>query len=356
MYQNYDYENELDDYGGEEYVEEEGGQEELSPEDKVQMAEGTAEVRRALGPQADKVTTPQIQESLWHYYYDVDKTVAYLINKFVDPAPKPALKPKATQKNAPSSDGMQPSYLLSIDFPRPIGVSEADSRRRERASRTLPTADFFADMPWQNIPENRRTVFIQPPRPRGGLLGGSSTGPKTSKLAALAAARKRKAEEATLVMMPKKEEKKVSKVETKPAHEDTHRKDSSRKDADGQDAHMQDFQEENTRKEAHHREDAHREDTHTEGAKYPIPFTGSQTDGASDHRTISHMAEPSAFAQALFKSASETPRVNVQQVYSPPWMAFTTPGALREAFEKPSPDDVVLAAQSQGSRFKEDSK
>lgn len=356
MYQNYDYENELDDYGGEEYIEEEGGQEELSPEDKVLMAEGTAEVRRALGPQADSVTTQQIQDSLWHYYYDVDKSIAYLINTYIDPAPKAAAKPKATTlKNAPSSDGMQPSCLLSIDFSWPIGVSEADSWRRECTDRTPSMADFFADMPWQNIPESRRTVFIQPPRSRGGLLGGSSAGPKTSKLAALAAARKRKAEEATLAIMPKREEKKVPKVETKSSHEDTHSKDSPRTGAHGQDPLLNNMQKEKT-KEATRREDTHSESIHTQETEGTTPLPGSQTDGAPDDGTKSYMAEPSAFAQALFKSASETPRANVQHVYFPPWMAFTTPDALREAFEKPSPDDVVLAAQSQGSRFKEDLK
>lgn len=58
-------------------------------------------------------------------------------------------------------------------------------------------------------------------------------------------------------------------------------------------------------------------------------------------------AAPSAFAQALLNndSASEAP----SRLYPPPWMAYTNPDAIREAFSKPSPDDVVLAAQSQGS-------
>lgn len=94
MFQNYDYENELDDFDGEGEAEEDE-QEELSPEDKAQMAAGTAEVTTLLGPQADKVTTQQIQDALWHYYYDIDKTVAYLIGKFIDPAPRPAAKPKS---------------------------------------------------------------------------------------------------------------------------------------------------------------------------------------------------------------------------------------------------------------------
>lgn len=105
VYQNYDYENDLDEYDGDDYAEEEN---DLSPEDKVQMAEGTAEVRRALATQAQMVTTQQIQEALWHYYYDVDKSVAYLINKFIDPASKTnSTKAKGPPpRQTPTSDGM----------------------------------------------------------------------------------------------------------------------------------------------------------------------------------------------------------------------------------------------------------
>lgn len=86
LYQNYDYKADLD-YDVEE---QEDGEEELSAEDRAQLAEATAEVKTTLGPQADKVTTKQIEEALWYYYYDVDKSVAFLINKFIDPAPKSA--------------------------------------------------------------------------------------------------------------------------------------------------------------------------------------------------------------------------------------------------------------------------
>ena len=103
LYQNYDYENDLDEFDGDALAEEED--EELSPEDKAQMTAATAEVKSMLGSQASKVTTQQIQESLWHYYYDVDKTIAYLISKFIDPAPKPAAKTKVPKAMPQASDG-----------------------------------------------------------------------------------------------------------------------------------------------------------------------------------------------------------------------------------------------------------
>jgi len=93
IYRNYDYENDLDEYDGDsaEGDEAEGG---LSPEDEVRMKEGTAEVQTALGSSAGKVTVQQIQEALWHYYYDVDKSVVYLIDKFITPTVKPKKQPE----------------------------------------------------------------------------------------------------------------------------------------------------------------------------------------------------------------------------------------------------------------------
>lgn len=92
FYQNYDYQKDLDDLDGDEEEEEE----ELSPEDQAQMTAATAEVKSKLGIQASKVTTQQIQESLWYYYYDIDKTIVYLVSKFVNPAPAKTKAAKTT--------------------------------------------------------------------------------------------------------------------------------------------------------------------------------------------------------------------------------------------------------------------
>jgi elongation factor 1 alpha-like protein len=55
----------------------------------------------------------------------------------------------------------------------------------------------FADAPWGNIPEDRKgELVLEGPQLRGGLLGGSSSAPKSSKLAALAKRRKEKAQAA----------------------------------------------------------------------------------------------------------------------------------------------------------------
>jgi elongation factor 1 alpha-like protein len=62
--------------------------------------------------------------------------------------------------------------------------------------RTFSASDFFRDAPWLNIPSCRHgEILIESLYPRGGLLGGSGAAPKVSKLAALAAARKMQAAE-----------------------------------------------------------------------------------------------------------------------------------------------------------------
>lgn len=45
---------------------------------KEQLDYGKTEVRSILGTEGVLVTDAEIEESLWHYYYDVDKTVNYL--------------------------------------------------------------------------------------------------------------------------------------------------------------------------------------------------------------------------------------------------------------------------------------
>ncbi|AEO58793.1 hypothetical protein MYCTH_2306388 [Thermothelomyces thermophilus ATCC 42464] len=223
-----DYEDALDEYEGYSENEEE---DELSPEDRALMSQGTAEVQAALGVEASKVTVAQIEEALWHYYYDVDKSVAYLISKYVNPRPK-ATKPATRPPNGKSvthtfeptaatfslelgkpvhwaakyvdltDAGLQatqtcpesstPSFQMTRSLPH-FGTT---SHVLQPASETrVPLSSLFWDMPWGNVPKERQTILVPPLAPRGGLLGGSGGPPKMSKLQALAAARKKKAEE-----------------------------------------------------------------------------------------------------------------------------------------------------------------
>ncbi|KAK5103038.1 hypothetical protein LTS08_003841 [Lithohypha guttulata] len=141
-----DYDDDDLDY---DYDEPNEDQEELSNEDKEQLRLGTIEVRRVLGSVYQPLSTTEIEDALWNYYYDVDKTVARLKGKHQT---KQAAKPSPSQSR-----------------------------------------DIFADCPWGQIPEHRRAdILIEPLHYPRGLLGGSSKEGKMSKLAALAAKRRQK--------------------------------------------------------------------------------------------------------------------------------------------------------------------
>lgn len=158
-------------------------------------------------------------------------------------------------------------------------------------------------------------------------MGGSSAPPKISKLQALAAARKRKAE--------------------------GKRSESNQEEAVPKEAISTEMVQRGvakmkiTQKEVDQSPSPAISSTNHDTAKFLPPTF----DGAFESREIPQppvlKAEPSAFARALLNNDSAS--VAPSRLYPPPWMAYTTPDALREAFSKPSPDDVVLAAQSQGS-------
>ncbi|KAG9559055.1 elongation factor EF-1 alpha subunit, partial [Aureobasidium melanogenum] len=154
-------------------------EDELSTEDKEQMRIGTENVRAALGDVSDFVTDEAIQEALWHYYYDVAKSVTYLKNQN---APQQAQPKEKKQKPVSKFDQAATS---AAQKPVDIKVPTSPLPRPH----TNP-ADLFNGIPWFNVPEERVGCIVsEQVRPPLRLLGGTG---KPSKLAALAAARKKK--------------------------------------------------------------------------------------------------------------------------------------------------------------------
>jgi elongation factor 1 alpha-like protein len=202
---NVDYDDD-DAYDDDDYYndEEEEAGDGTTEDDKEQMRIGTTRVREALGEFEAGITDAQIQEALWHYYYDVGKSVSYLKNKFGGiQVPKEApKKEKAVSKfdqaanaaglNVPVNTGKRTHTCSSnVDEPAcPVTLSLPPN--------TMPTHDaddFFWDVPWGNVPPHRLGVItVDTPCGRRGLLGGSS------KLAALAAKRRKEREEAQAAM------------------------------------------------------------------------------------------------------------------------------------------------------------
>ena len=50
----------------------------LSAGDQEHMRTGTIAVRAGLGPDSDMTTDTEIQDALYYYYFDTDKSIAYL--------------------------------------------------------------------------------------------------------------------------------------------------------------------------------------------------------------------------------------------------------------------------------------
>ena len=108
LVKNLDLDEELSSYDGQEPEEEP-----IDPEDEgtcttpfcsklmangcsteAQLQHGTGEVYSLLSPDAAaKITQQQVRDALWHYYFDVDKSVAYLVKTFVE---KPIIKKKVS--------------------------------------------------------------------------------------------------------------------------------------------------------------------------------------------------------------------------------------------------------------------
>lgn len=78
--------DDLDDY--DDTYEDEPHTSALSTEDEEQMRTGTVSVRQGLGDVADFTTDKEIQDALWYYYYDVEKSVAYLRKQKVPEEPR----------------------------------------------------------------------------------------------------------------------------------------------------------------------------------------------------------------------------------------------------------------------------
>jgi hypothetical protein len=101
---------------------------ELSEEDQQQMVAGTIAVREALGPDVPGVTDGEIQEALWHYYYNVGQTVTYILEmrmKKSGGAKKEKKKKKGGLAISLSGTGMgqlEASERLGASVPRERGL------------------------------------------------------------------------------------------------------------------------------------------------------------------------------------------------------------------------------------------
>ncbi|KAL7269851.1 hypothetical protein RUND412_007465 [Rhizina undulata] len=359
LVRNLDLSEELADY--DEYDDDD----ELNEEDERALAEGLKTAREILGSDIKGLTDDVIKESLWYYYFDVAKTINYLLNKYTKPAPAPKKKAEKkpeskVEKKVEKKDEVKKKDLVSVvsDIGQgPWNVFAASSAfpysglSLQTKPKTATELGFFLDAPWGNIPEYRRaTILVEPIYPRGGLLGGAP--PKTSKLAALAKARKEKAAaEKTQAGAAAEEQKtslallsRLSKKEPTPTTSSAETASSSEKAT--------------LSKQTSLPITATQEKALANLARATIPGESNQDldqsipppekkDNIPDKNDIERLCgQPSKFAMSMFGERIETAcEISITNGR----MIFVTGNLTSDGknpFTEPSPDDVVLAAQS----------
>ncbi|KAI9771386.1 MAG: Hsp70 suppressor, GTPase facilitates ribosomal subunit dissociation [Geoglossum umbratile] len=350
---NLDLDEELDVYDGDEYYEEDSGVSMGSEVLKTkasstvlrcerydlgsslaatpeQIRQGLYKVREVIGNDIPGVTNKSIEDALWHYYYDVEKSVTYLLNHHM-PKPQSKPKPKLNGANTESTVGDVGAIVKKVK-------------------------EFFQDSPWLNIPLHRRgEIVIEPLYPRGGLLGGSSSstgaptpnarGGKMSKLAALAAARKKEhgkmpGETESVGLSQSSTINLLSKLGQKP--KDIPRTEMQRIQAEG-DSTSKTY---SARKYPSYRRGG-LESKPSEPEPQLEPAAPRALEKSRELNPGDMQAKPSFFAMAMLggtldNSKEMNPRIG--DMFKLPYISEGGYTNL-DAFKGPSPDDIVTAAQ-----------
>jgi elongation factor 1 alpha-like protein len=390
-----------------------------------QLRSGTIKVKERLGPNAP-VTEKEIQDALWHYYYDISQSVTFLKGwcsernqisrigtnmsqgkiqaaeaqqrKQMQQARFDQAQAKAATQTTPKkpdgkhifqypatphTDGnMQRLYsghpwatYCDLDVLDLVGTPTSFESTRSHTpclldqfgteryfsnymknTVTANQDDFFWDVPWAAVPKERLTnIILVSTRPKGRLLGGA---PKSSKLAALAAARKKRPEEKRATI-PSDEgaDRAVSLLGRLGAKKENVTPGSPPQAAPPTSPPpiakpVFPLRPKSNEVETASKEQEPSPTKEEEPALPKVPITPAQVPRAS----------PSTFAQAIFgheQRQQEGVAILEAQLPSPSPQnrdsMFTLPYAsnpeysTRNPFAGPSPDDVVLGAQSKGS-------
>ncbi|BFZ59666.1 hypothetical protein YB2330_000680 [Saitoella coloradoensis] len=165
----------------------------MTYEEQEQMEAGVGAVQDALDG-VPGITLKEIRETLYYYYFDLEKSIAWLLEQHS--VKKPAANPKAARA-APKgnyfslSQGWESAWNTDTDTSGPrLVIDEFDDEPPRKVAR-ISASDIIArhGITW-GMGSTASIEPVHPPRvPPGGwgLLGGSG---KMSKLAALAKARK----------------------------------------------------------------------------------------------------------------------------------------------------------------------
>ncbi|KAL9034795.1 MAG: hypothetical protein Q9214_006884, partial [Letrouitia sp. 1 TL-2023] len=318
--------DELDDFDGGGYDDSEPDEETgLTAEDKEQLRLGTIKVRNVLG-QDIEATDKDIEDSLWYYFYDVDKTVNYLIDQ--------KTRPQHKAKKAPGSGSSK-------------AKGEFTSDSVVHCTGSITAKGFFHDSPWLDIPHERRgEILIEPLYPQGRLLGGSSSPgePKVSKLAALAAARRSKENEqvgsrpsshSSVILLDK-----LSKKSQNETHRDT-KEPHNFKETKTDNAGMRSY-----RNKIHRNQSPPKSINILEESNATSKATAIQEE--PNLSNIVPAASPSPFAKTMLGVLQDTTSSSYASlgVVNFNFPDLTRTNSSSNAFAGPSPDDIVTNAQN----------
>jgi elongation factor 1 alpha-like protein len=212
--------------------------------------------------------------------------------------------------------------------------------------------DFWKDMRWLQTSSERQSLFIPPFQPRGGLLGGAPEVPaKMSKLQALAVARKKKAQEQKIAAGNSVENPMASlsigeksAPSASPAASDSSKSTQNTVGSQGISRDTQRTYPPRKRKNSspHRKSSQHAESPEPEVV--PLAITRPPSPAIET-------AQPSAFANTMFSVSSTARRRKPSNpVFTLPYSLQNTSTSANttDAFTGPSPDDIVIAAQSKG--------
>ncbi len=197
-------------------------------------------------------------------------------------------------------------------------------------------------MRWLNVPTERQTIFVTPQCPRGGLLGGSPDAvPKMSKLQALAAARKKKAQEEKINATSERVDKPMADLAISQKAEKEEAAVTPNAARSSATEKPRTYPAGKRKNSSPHRKTSLPADP---AKSSPVQTTEDEIQPPSIEQ-----AKPSAFASTMFGNKEPFPyRQLPSALFTLPY-STNPPLQSTDAFAGPSPDDVVLAAQSKGS-------
>ncbi|KAL9125893.1 MAG: hypothetical protein Q9217_004966 [Psora testacea] len=252
-----------------------------------------------------------------------------------------------TQSKKPKSAQLDPAVTSSTDnMSLACGLCERIDRPSFFARPS--TTDFFNDSPWLNVPGDRKArILIEPSYPRGRLLGGSSRQgdvPPKTKLAALAAARRKENQKTKEAQLETSAVALLGKLSIK-----SHTSDSTRT-LDHDSTNPKAFQAERDRNLRKYASQSHGvsnpPSTEPEGLDPPSSAETAEV-AESPPATIVPVASPSFFARAMFGPPAPGSGYGTCFTHSSLLaLSASEANANHDAFAGPSPDDVVLKAQS----------